>query len=282
MLQTWSLERCLFVFGGALLLNVGLQLGCSSRESEESTTLATGGGHRITGRMSMGPSDPFQCQTQRPDDPFKFSYTGPEKVNGKWIAGADGVTLGTTKDTTNPADKGSACGRTFIIRVGDKCEEFIIADRIWENDGPGYSTYNNYGASKSKSQGTGSGYLQLDIAVEPFRKLFGGHNPTGGYTLEWGTRCGSSQQTNAPTMGSLSQISSNGQTSQRPSFERAFVPQPTSQVPPQPVGTSSQSRPSNLWRDPFTGTEYPQCLSATSDPDKDGWGWENGKSCKVL
>jgi len=27
---------------------------------------------------------------------------------------------------------------------------------------------------------------------------------------------------------------------------------------------------------------YPQCSSASVDPDGDGWGWENGKSCQVI
>jgi len=30
-----------------------------------------------------------------------------------------------------------------------------------------------------------------------------------------------------------------------------------------------------------SGTAYPTCVSAASDPDGDGWGWENAKSCKV-
>ncbi len=29
-------------------------------------------------------------------------------------------------------------------------------------------------------------------------------------------------------------------------------------------------------------TTYPTCASATSDPDGDGWGWENGQSCQVV
>ena len=28
-------------------------------------------------------------------------------------------------------------------------------------------------------------------------------------------------------------------------------------------------------------TFYPTCASPTSDPDGDGWGWENNRSCKV-
>ncbi|MNE00660.1 Mannan endo-1,4-beta-mannosidase precursor [compost metagenome] len=29
-------------------------------------------------------------------------------------------------------------------------------------------------------------------------------------------------------------------------------------------------------------TTYPTCASAASDPDGDGWGWENGQSCQVV
>jgi hypothetical protein len=31
-----------------------------------------------------------------------------------------------------------------------------------------------------------------------------------------------------------------------------------------------------------TTTGYPNCVSSASDPDKDGWGWENNKSCIVV
>ena len=30
-----------------------------------------------------------------------------------------------------------------------------------------------------------------------------------------------------------------------------------------------------------SSTGYPTCVSASSDPDGDGWGWENNKSCVV-
>ena len=32
----------------------------------------------------------------------------------------------------------------------------------------------------------------------------------------------------------------------------------------------------------LAATTYPACASAASDPDGDGWGWENGQSCQVV
>ncbi|MDH0319248.1 carbohydrate-binding domain-containing protein [Aeromonas caviae] len=32
----------------------------------------------------------------------------------------------------------------------------------------------------------------------------------------------------------------------------------------------------------LAATTYPTCASAASDPDGDGWGWENGQSCQVV
>jgi hypothetical protein len=58
----------------------------------------------------------------------------------------------------------------------------------------------------------------------------------------------------------------------------------SSQPAPQSVATNSTSKPSSSpdqWVDPNTGDKFPYCTSAASDPDKDGWGWENNTSCKV-
>jgi hypothetical protein len=58
----------------------------------------------------------------------------------------------------------------------------------------------------------------------------------------------------------------------------------SSRPAPQPVATSSTSKPSSStarWSDPNSGETFPYCTSAASDPDKDGWGWENNTSCKV-
>ena len=40
-----------------------------------------------------------------------------------------------------------------------------------------------------------------------------------------------------------------------------------------PAGPEYVSGPGN--------TPYPKCVEPSSDPDGDGWGWENGKSCRV-
>jgi hypothetical protein len=43
----------------------------------------------VTGRLSMGTRDPVQC---RQPDGSAMTYTGDEEINGKPIAGVDGVT----------------------------------------------------------------------------------------------------------------------------------------------------------------------------------------------
>jgi hypothetical protein len=124
----------------------------------------------ITGRTSMGARDPFQC--------YNLSYSGDEQVNGKWIAGADGTTFGSMRDGVITPQ----CGTTFTIRniKTGQSAEFILVDRIWENDGVGGQRYGNKASADAKSGGIGPGYEQLDIAVAPFRSLFAGNNPGEG------------------------------------------------------------------------------------------------------
>ena len=130
----------------------------------------------------MGPQDPFQCYSLG-------GYTGSEKVRGRWIAGVDGATLGTLYDASR-GTQGSACGRVFRINHSGKCEDFIVADRIWENDGSGGRTYKVKEEADRKGGGTGQGYPQVDIAVAAFQNLYGGHNPSGPVNLEWNQSCG--------------------------------------------------------------------------------------------
>ena len=124
----------------------------------------------ISGRLSMGPKDAFQCNN--------FSYSGNEQVNGMWVAGVDGTTFGSKVDGTITG----SCGKTFSIsntKTGQSAQ-FIVVDRIWQNDGPGGQLYNSKSDADAKSGGSGSGYQQVDIAVGAFNSLFGGNNPAPG------------------------------------------------------------------------------------------------------
>jgi hypothetical protein len=157
-------------------------ISCSSHPTATSEVLANTGGFKITGRKSMASDSPFQCYKTG-------SYTGPEKVNGRWIAGVDGSTLGYNYDAT-ASNQGPHCGRTFSLTINGKCEEFIVADRIWENDGNGGNTYGKKEDADKKVNPTGAGYLQLDIAVGPFQSLFNDQNASDGFDFRWETPCG--------------------------------------------------------------------------------------------
>ena len=63
---------------------------------------------------------------------------------------------------------------------------------------------------------------------------------------------------------------------------QAIAPKPMATAPapsPKPVATAPAS--GDIWRDSYNGNTFPYCVSRASDPDGDGWGWENKASCKV-
>lgn len=68
-----------------------------------------------------------------------------------------------------------------------------------------------------------------------------------------------------------------------PSIPNPFIaPKPVATAPapaPKPVATAPAS--GDIWRDSYNGNTFPYCVSRASDPDGDGWGWENKASCKV-
>jgi hypothetical protein len=126
----------------------------------------------LTGRLGMNDTDGFQC--------YNLKYSGTEKVNGIWIAGVDGTTFGSMKDgAITPI-----CGKTFTVKSKKTgaSEQFIVVDRIWENDGVNGKTYNprDKAGADAKVRPTGNGYFQIDIAKRPFQSMFGGHNPGDG------------------------------------------------------------------------------------------------------
>ncbi len=122
----------------------------------------------VTGRTSMGTRDPVQC---RQPDNSPMVYTNDEEINGKPIAGVDGQTLGTTKD----GETTSMCGKCATIGG----TQFIIVDRIWQNDGVGGNMYSDKNEADKKGQSTGSGQTQFDIAVNKWKSgPAGGNNMT--------------------------------------------------------------------------------------------------------
>ena len=185
---------------GSMVANVALYLAISSHtcigcrggtRDDASAPKAAGESFRITGRLSMGPRDGFQCYQSG-------SYTADEKVNGRWIVGVDGANLGTLYDAhQSPGNPGSQCGRILTITSNGRCENFVIVDRIWENDGAGNGTYGNKSDADRKTKPNGPGYPQLDIAKAPFYTLFGGSNPTSGYQINWNATCPNTIQSSA-------------------------------------------------------------------------------------
>ncbi len=74
--------------------------------------------------------------------------------------------------------------------------------------------------------------------------------------------------------------------SQQP--EKVYASQVASEAPPSKVATKVAEAPQaktstddGLWHDAFNGKVFAYCASRVSDPDGDGWGYENGASCKV-
>ena len=195
----------------------------------------------ITGRTSMAPRAPFQCYQG-------YSYSDDEKVQGQWVAGADGVTFGATKD----GQIGSGCGRTFTIKSNKNGQsaQFIIVDRIWENDGAGGQRYNNKPNADAKTGGIGAGYFQLDIAVGAFNALFGGSNPSEGDYVISGLNGDTSSQSSGST--------GSGST-----------------------GSGATSGNNASWSQ-STGTGSSTAGCSYTDASKNGgWGWNSstGKSC---
>jgi hypothetical protein len=121
----------------------------------------------ITGRLGMAPREPFGC--------WNLTYSSDEQVNGKWVAGADGTTFGGDRDGI----LGTNCGKVFTIRnkKTGKGAEFILVDRIWENDGVNGRRYSNKSDADAKINDIGPGNTQLDIAIQPYYDLFGGSDP---------------------------------------------------------------------------------------------------------
>ncbi len=228
-----------------IILTIPLKLGCGAAKQSASDIKQDGGlgggGFRLTGRTSMGPQDRFQCYSLG-------SYTGSEKVRGRWIAGVDGATLGTLYDASS-GTQGSGCGRIFRINHGGKCEDFIVADRIWENDGSGGRTYKVKADADRKGPGTGQGYPQVDIAVAAFQSLYGGNNPSGSVNLEWNQSCdaGGGGMKPSPKSGMPPDFSPNFPTNfpdnfppnGRPNFPDNFPPNGRPHLPSSP----GQSRP---------------------------------------
>lgn len=236
------------------LLSMGilslLSLACRPTDRNSSNV------QEVTGRLSMGARDPFQC--------YNLSYSGDEQVNGKWVAGADGTTFGSMKD----GEITGQCGRTFTIRnkKTGASAEFILVDRIWENDGVNGRRYNNKGNADAKRGDIGPGYEQLDIAVAPFKSLFGGHNPAASDVEIIGLGSGSGSL----TTGRKETGAGDASKSPPPSSAPAALPTPT-------AATGKAGNAAN---------GYPYCTNGSDTGD--GFGWDesvrdpNGKhSCVV-
>ena len=102
----------------------------------------------VTGRTSMGPRDNNQCQ---------MAYSSDWKINGMPMAGVDGTTFGSNVDgTVSPM-----CGKCATI--GNT--KYVIADRIWQNDGTAGKTYTDKNAADQKQGGGAAGTTQFDISV---------------------------------------------------------------------------------------------------------------------
>ena len=127
----------------------------------------------VTGRTSMGGRDPVQC---RASDGSAMEYTGDEEINNRPIAGVDGTTLGTTSDGQST----SVCGKCAM--VGDT--EFIVVDRIWENDGANGMRYNDKSQADRKGSSIGNGYAQIDISKKKFYEKFGGNNASASFRIK--------------------------------------------------------------------------------------------------
>jgi hypothetical protein len=81
------------------------------------------GSFEITARTTMAPRAQNQCGIQYSDD---------EKVGSPpmWIAGIDSINFGSESDGSPTG----MCGRVASTNINGTQMEFVIVDRIWEND----------------------------------------------------------------------------------------------------------------------------------------------------
>jgi V8-like Glu-specific endopeptidase len=88
------------------------------------------------------------------------------------------------------------------------------------------------------------------------------------------------QLESAPDETSSPRSSSSETASSRSSLTKASA----SEIPSKPADKAPPKAPSSddgRWYDPYNGNSFRYCASSASDPDGDGWGYENGESCKV-
>ena len=112
----------------------------------------------VTGRTSMSPEYPVQCQ---------MSYSGSEQIQGYPVTGVDGTTFGSLHDGVIT----SQCG----MKVTIDGVVHIVVDRIWENDGVNGSVYDSKYNADTKTNPIKSGYPQYDTAKFTFYQR-GGNN----------------------------------------------------------------------------------------------------------
>jgi hypothetical protein len=75
----------------------------------------------------------------------------------------------------------------------------------------------------------------------------------------------------------------NESSPQKSSYYETSSPRADPNTANQPAAKAAPNAASadGQWRDSYNGNTYPYCASSASDPDGDGWGYENSKSCKV-
>ncbi len=223
-----------------LLMLLGGCAQSSDALSETTTSSSSNLAGVVTGRISMGATHPNQCG---------MAYSGSEKVNGYWIAGVDGATFGSLYD----GQRTSACGQLVCVNG----TQFIIADRIWENDGVGGSTYNNKSNADRKVGGTGAGYTQIDIAAAAFYSVFGGNNANA--TIQMGSCSGGS----ASPGDSQAPSANNGCDYSKASANNGWGWNPTTRQSCPPQGSNSGSSGGGS----AGGCDYSKASA------NNGWGW---------
>ena len=112
----------------------------------------------ITGRTSMSPYYPVQCQ---------MSYTGPEQIDGYPVVGVDGTTFGSLHDGVITKQCGTKVSIQGVVH--------IVVDRIWENDGVNGSVFDSKYNADTKTNPIRRGYTQYDTAQYTFYQR-GGNN----------------------------------------------------------------------------------------------------------
>ena len=112
----------------------------------------------VTGRTSMSPEYPVQCQ---------MSYSGSEQIQGYPVVGVDGTTFGSLYDGGITKQCGSKVSIQGVVH--------IIVDRIWQNDGVNGSVYDTKNNADTKTNPIKSGYPQYDTASYTFYQR-GGNN----------------------------------------------------------------------------------------------------------